>query len=678
MASQSGSGTGSNSGSESISTSQNENLSPLWNYVRKIEKRGTVGGTWNFRYNICGETRNGSYTRIKEHLLQISGEGVAICKKVTRNQKLEMVRLVEEWENRKKQEVTREVSLPSQSSAGIEIDSSSKKRKPSLSPLARAFDMNTRAQLDEEIARMFYTGGLPFNLARNPHYHRAFTFATTHNIPGYVPPGYNKLQTTLLQQEKNNVEKLLQPIKATWQEKGLTIVCDGWSDPTRKPLINFMDTSGNGPMFLKAVNCFGEVKDKFFIANLMKEVIDEVGHQNVVQIITDNAANCKGAGEIIESMYPHIYWTPCVVHTLNLALKNICSEKNVDGNEETYDLCHWITDIHGDAVQIKNFIMNHNMRLVIFQRFSPLRLLSVVDTRFASIIVMLKRFKLIKQGLQAMVISDEWNSYREDDMVKANFVKEKLVSDDWWDKVAYILDFTKPIYDMLRVCDTDKPCLHLVYELWDSMIEKSYTPLHCLAHSLNPRFYSDGWLSEDPCRVAPHRDGEISRERMKCFRRLFPNDDDYDKVLDEFACFSLKLGPFEDLMSLTRGISDLKSWWANFGAEIPLLQSLAFKVLGQPTSSSCCERNWSTYSFIHSLRRNKLNPSRAEDLVYIHYNLRLLSRSSSQYEDEKPDVDVCGDAFDSLGDVGYLEFAELSLDESDLESQLISEDVNNV
>ncbi|XP_039047312.1 uncharacterized protein LOC120187742 [Hibiscus syriacus] len=271
-----------------------------------------------------------------------------------------------------------------------------------------------------------------------------------------------------------------------------------------------MATSGNRHVFLKVVNCFGDVEDNFFIANLMKEVIDEVGHQNVVQIIIDNATNCKGPGEIIESMYPHIYW---------------------------------ITDIHGDVVQIKNFIMNHNMRLVIFQRFSPLKLLSVADTHFASIIVMLKRFKLIKQGLQAMAISDEWNSYREDDMVKANFVKEKLVSDDWWDKITYIIVFTKPIYDILRVFDTDKSCLHLVYELWDSMIEKvkceiykkekrhltnfssfyhivyeiliarwtkSYTHLHCLVYSLYPRFYNDGWLNEDPCRVAPHRDGEIS------------------------------------------------------------------------------------------------------------------------------------------------------------------------
>ncbi|KAM0982382.1 hypothetical protein ACFX2A_015606 [Malus domestica] len=71
--------------------------------------------------------------------------------------------------------------------------------------------------------------------------------------------------------------------------------------------------------------------------------------------------------------------------------------------------------------------------------------------------------------------------------------------------------------------DTNKSCLHLVYEWWDAMIKKvkaaiyrnkckalhennsflyalyhillerwtkSNTPLHCLGHSLNPRYYS--------------------------------------------------------------------------------------------------------------------------------------------------------------------------------------------
>jgi len=66
-------------------------------------------------------------------------------------------------------------------------------------PIVRAYDMQSRAQLDAEIVRMFYTGGLPFNLARNPYYLSSYSFAANHPLGGYVPPGYNKLRTTLLQ-----------------------------------------------------------------------------------------------------------------------------------------------------------------------------------------------------------------------------------------------------------------------------------------------------------------------------------------------------------------------------------------------------------------------------------------------------------------------------------------------
>lgn len=28
------------------------------------------------------------------------------------------------------------------------------------------------------------------------------------------------------------------------------------------------------------------------------------------------------------------------------------------------------------------------------------------------------------------------------------------------------------MYKMLRTCDTDKPCFHLIYDMWENMIEK--------------------------------------------------------------------------------------------------------------------------------------------------------------------------------------------------------------
>ena len=48
-------------------------------------------------------------------------------------------------------------------------------------------------------------------------------------------------------------------------------------------------------------------------------------------------------------------------------------------------------------------------------------------------------------------------------------------------------------------------------------------------------------------------------------------------------------------------------------------------------SNSSAERNWSTYNFIHSAKRNKLASKKAEDLVYVHSNLRLLSHKSEEY-----------------------------------------------
>jgi len=131
----------------------------------------------------------------------------------------------------------------------------------------------------------------------------------------------------------------------------------------------------------------------------MVDVINEVGEENVVQIITDNAPVCKAARMIIKGLFPKLFWTPCVVHTLNLALKNICATKNVEGNDVVYGECSWIIKIIDDVSFIRNFIMNHSTRLAIFNHFSHLKLLTVANTRFASAIVMMKRFKYLKPSL---------------------------------------------------------------------------------------------------------------------------------------------------------------------------------------------------------------------------------------------------------------------------------------
>jgi len=125
---------------------------------------------------------------------------------------------------------------------------------------------------------MFYSSCLPFHLAGSRYYRNAFSYtANTSNLSGYVPPTYNKLRSHLLSKERSRVENRLQPIRNSWRHKGVIIVSDEWSDPQKRPLINFMVVTKSGPMFLKSIDGSGEIKDKDFIVRHMRDVIIEVG-----------------------------------------------------------------------------------------------------------------------------------------------------------------------------------------------------------------------------------------------------------------------------------------------------------------------------------------------------------------------------------------------------------------
>ncbi|XP_060674357.1 uncharacterized protein LOC125418979 [Ziziphus jujuba] len=353
------------------------------------------------------------------------------------------------------------------------------------------------------------------------------------------------------------------------------------------------------------------------------------------------------------------------------------------------------------------------MALSIYNKYSKLSLLRIADTRFASSIVMSKCLKEVKTALENMVMDSEWKSYRDANVEsKVQEVKQCIVNDQWWDRLDYFLSFTEPIFDMLRVADTDIPVLHLIYDMWDSMIErvkkiifnhegkdlisgssvffyvvheilvsrwaKSNTLLHCMAHSLVSKYYCDAWLqggNNGIMRLAPHEDQEVSTNRSKCFKRLFQNSNDLRKVYAEFGVFSSGSDYFnQPHVIAARIFKEPLSWWANHSASTPLLHALAFKLLSQPASSSCCERNWSTYFNIQSIKRNKLTSSIAEDLVFVHCNLHLISRKEEEYKIGPTKYwDLCGDKAD-LDNYVIVEFAELSLNEPELKIMTLYND----
>ena len=76
------------------------------------------------------------------------------------------------------------------------------------------------------------------------------------------------------------------------------------------------------------------------------------------------------------------------------------------------------------------------------------------------------------------------------------------------------------------------------------------------------------------------------------------------------------------------------------------------------------------------MRRNRITPKRAKDLVFVHSNLRLLSKRRPEYttgESKKWDID--GDKQDEpFGGPGLLDIAYLTLDKPEMEISIVEND----
>jgi len=71
---------------------QEDETKPLWRYVSKLRK--TSGGGNNvIKCSLCDFSFNGSYTKVRAHLLQLKGEGVRSCPKVSSSKLVEFKKL---------------------------------------------------------------------------------------------------------------------------------------------------------------------------------------------------------------------------------------------------------------------------------------------------------------------------------------------------------------------------------------------------------------------------------------------------------------------------------------------------------------------------------------------------------------------------------------------------------
>ncbi|XP_058733414.1 uncharacterized protein LOC131605031 [Vicia villosa] len=283
---------------------------------------------------------------------------------------------------------------------------------------------------------------------------------------------------------------------------------------------------------------------------------------------------------------------------------------------------------------VTTFIYNHTYIVSLMKKYTGGRdIVRPGLTRFAT------------QFLQLQAI------YGKENKGQGYEARKIVMSRDFWSKANDILKVFEPFVKVLRLVDGDeKPTMGFIYDAIDrakqaiqqnsryhskynDIIDKRWKFMHSDLHSagyfLNPQFQ----YGIDHGKAVYK---ETFNGTKNVITKLERNMDDQIKALNQLTLFREK--------SETFGTPIAQKSWSKMdavkiqeyhGSCAPKLQRLAMKVVSQITSTTKCERNWSTFSYIHTKTRNRLKYKKLHKLVFTHDNMKLRMRDKLRKSQEE-------------------------------------------
>ncbi|KAI3876677.1 hypothetical protein MKW92_037783 [Papaver armeniacum] len=423
----------------------------------------------------------------------------------------------------------------------------------------------------EFVCDFIFENGLSFNVVSSPSFTKIWV-AVRQFGPNFKGPTYHEVRE----------------FKVHWKNYGCTIMCDWWKDGRRRTLINFLVNCPKGTVFLKSIDGSAHSKTAELCHEMLLEVIEEVGAENVIQvscflfkvllvyiwILSRIMHQILKRGRWIQDDLK-IYWTLCAAHCVNL-------------------MCEDISEIQKFA----KYIYNHVNVLSMMRRYTnDADLTRPSSTRFATRCLSMESIHKVKVGLKVMMVSAEWTEM-------SNILKRSR----FWKDLDSCLKVFTPLVNLIQTVDQltkqvplmlsdpkDKIVLDkvmkIIRERWS---EQLHQPLHAAGYYLNPSIYFSN----------PPQSGEdldsnanVKKGLIDAIAMLFPDDETQDKIINQLLCYRSAAGMMGlQVAKRNRATTSPVEWWINWGSEVPELQRFAKRVLGLTVSASPCERNWSAFN----------------------------------------------------------------------------------
>ena len=589
---------------------------PEWQHVIILdEDKDKQLSAMKLQCIYCDKIFRGGVARIKGHLF--GEQGISKCSKVP-----DIVIDILKKDDNERQELKikkRKLTTLDEASA-----STSQQSTPQQLELPAVFASNEKRNADKAIAKLFYAYRLPFAVADSKYFKEAVA-AVSRAGPGYKPPEGKAISTTLLTAAVEDVKQNMVSYKQEAANTGVTLVSDGWTNVQNCPIINFLIVNGDGVMFVDAVDTSGATKDAKYIADTLASQIEALGKECVVQVVTDNASNCVAARKQLSERYPDIVFAACSAHCLDLLLEDIGKQT-------------WASAVIQRGHDVVKFMTTHQGAHSYFRSHSNLELLKPVATRFASNFTMLQRLYECKNGLQETVVDRKYKTWQSNAKYKetGQIISEHILSNEFWQSVIQLISLCEPVISLLRLVDGHMPCSGKVYWKMFELCQKiemsnlssaRRKQVHQFAMERWKMLHSDlhaaGFVLDPEYReYLQHENEEVIAGFLHAMlEKIYRNDVQAQvKAIEQHVIYRAGQGLFSRPLALAAAMTmPAHRWWMSFGAHVPELQKVAIRVLAHVSSVPSCGRNWSTVDIKH----NRLQCTRARDVVYVHSNLRL-------------------------------------------------------
>ncbi|XP_045910040.1 uncharacterized protein LOC123973776 isoform X1 [Micropterus dolomieu] len=535
----------------------------------------------------------------------------------------------------------KEYSVVSQQSPGPDGSSSASIPVPSFSFLPSAtpggqflidsVDQRSQAYADECLARAVYATSSPLTITDNIYWKRFFSVLR----PAYCPPTREALSSHLLDCEYDRVQSEVHD--AIGKADCVTIICSGWSDIKETGTIIYV-VATPVPLFYKCTKTGEQTHPSMFMAEELKDIINEVGPQKVFAVVTDDAPEVTAAWAQVEEAFPHISAIGCTACGIQQLFDDTVAQPSVKA------LC-------SRAEQVVRYVREQKILARTFKCWQTTKIRNhtangttlalPVSADWTGVVNMFNSLLEAQNTLQEMAVSptlDVEASVRAT-VQDAAFWKGLsscrnllyLIGNyiDYMKREDTVLSGVVDMFSQLKYhigTSLSGSVLHsaeqrAVMASLDRCQEFCVKPIHAAAYMLDPKYVGQQTLSGEQINSAYYVISKLSHHLNL----------DEGKVLGSFARFSAKQGLWKGagIWSSCQHVS-ASTWWKGLCSSEPL-SAVAAAILQIPPTTGACERLRSSLCHTGAKKvQGSLSAGRVQKLVAVQVNLSLLEPSDCE------------------------------------------------